>query len=106
MAGATLRLPYSIFQHACPLHEHLSWVLKQISRKTKSSQIFIVTHRDRGGIGTHYPGKWFVSVRVRTEERVQPLQSICQFPNLIKYHPQTLLYQQLVDNTMVLSTVG
>ena len=31
---------------------------------------------------------------------------ICQFPNLITYHPQTLHYQQLVDQTMVLSTVG
>jgi hypothetical protein len=30
---------------------------------------------------------------------------ICQIPNLTNYHPQTLLYHQLVDNTMVLSTV-
>ncbi len=30
---------------------------------------------------------------------------ICQFPNRINYLPQTLLCQQLVDNTMVLSTV-
>jgi hypothetical protein len=67
-----------------------------------------------GGNGnTHYPGKWFVSVSVRTEERVQPFvpYCICQFPNLINYHPQTLRlstinYQQLVDKTMVLSKVG
>jgi hypothetical protein len=26
-----------------------------------------------GNSNTHYPGKWLVSVRVRTEERVQPL---------------------------------
>ncbi len=30
---------------------------------------------------------------------------ICQFPNLINYHQQILLYQQLVDIRMVLSTV-
>jgi hypothetical protein len=29
-----------------------------------------------------------------------------QFPNLINYHQQTLQYQQLVDSTMVLLTVG
>ncbi len=39
----------------------------------KKSKFHGATNRDRGGIGTHYPGKWLVSVSVRTEERVQPL---------------------------------
>ncbi len=35
--------------------------------KQKSSQIFTVTHRDRGNNrNTHYPGNWIVSIRVRT----------------------------------------
>ncbi len=35
---------------------------------------FLFTQRDRGGNGsTQYPGKWIVSVRVRTEHPVQPL---------------------------------
>ena len=59
---------------------------------------------DRGGIVTN-PGKWLVCVSVRTEERVQPLLNL-SIPNLINYHSQTLRCQQLVDNTMVLSTVG
>ena len=43
-----------------------------------------MTHRDRGGNrSTHYPGKWIVSVCVRTEHPVQP----CKSP-----------YQHLVDD--------
>ncbi len=43
-------------------------------KNQKSSPIFSVTHRDRGGNrNTHYPGKWIVSVCLRTEYPVQPL---------------------------------
>jgi hypothetical protein len=31
---------------------------------------------------------------------------ICQFPNLINYHPQILSYAQLVDKTLVISALG
>ena len=49
-------------------------VWKKNSRKTKSSQIFSTTQRDRGVIGTHiHPGKWFVSVCVRTKDLLQHL---------------------------------
>jgi hypothetical protein len=58
-------------------------------------QFFIVTHRDRGGIGTHYPGKWFVSVRVRTEERVQSSLNLSISKS----------YQQLVDKSKSFSTI-
>ena len=78
------------------------------SKKTKSSQIFSATQRDRGGIGAHiHPGKWFVSVRVRTEDPVQPLLylSISKPYQLSSTDPHVInswliarwSYQQLVD---------
>ena len=84
MTGVTLSPVFGFLVHL-PITRTRFWGLEKKFKKTKSSQIFIVTHRDRGGFGTHYPGKWFVSVRVRTEERVQ---SLLHF------------YQELVDNTM------
>jgi hypothetical protein len=49
-------------------------VLKKNSRKTRCSQILSVTQRDRDRIGVLiHPGKRFVSVRVRTDDPVQPL---------------------------------
>jgi len=44
---------------------------------------------------------WVCSVR-----RESNPYYICQFPNLITYHLQTLRYQQLVDKTIGLFTVG
>ena len=91
-------------------HVHMIWTRSSVltlTRKTKSSQIFTikkfqknkkypnfhgVTHRDRGGIGTHIIQEWIVSVSVRTEERVQPLLHL-SIPNLINYRPQTLRCQ-------------
>jgi hypothetical protein len=52
--------------------------------------------------------KYFPPTSSETVLPLLPLtpSCICQFPNLINYHQQTLQYQQLVDSTMVLSTVG
>ena len=48
VAGLTLSRIFFFNTFVHDTSEHLSWVLKQISRKTESSQILIVTHRDRG----------------------------------------------------------
>ena len=63
------------FHHPCPFTEQFLEGLEKNFHKTKSSQFFhIETQRDRGGIGVHiHPGKWVVSVCVRTEDPVQPL---------------------------------
>ncbi len=61
-----------------------------------------MTHHDRGNRNTHYPGKWLVSVSVRPRSESNP-HYICQFPNLINCHPQTLHYQQWLAKAMVFS---
>ena len=63
--------------------------------------------RQGGNRSTHYPGKWFVSVRVRTEDPVQPLLylSISKPYQLSSTDPRAInswliarwSYQQLVD---------
>ncbi len=80
---------------------------KKNSRKIKKvSNFHSVTHRDRGDNGTQIIRESGLSLCVwRPSIQCNPY-CIGQFPNLINYHQQTLLYQQLVDNTMVLSTVG
>ena len=90
-----------------PLH-HFCWmcVLQDGNFFSQKQKVVQFSQCDRGGNrSTHYPGNWIVSVRVRTEHPVQPLLYL-SIPNVINYHQQTLQYQQLVDSTMVLSTVG
>ena len=93
-------LPYSFCHSSSPFF--------QKNKKVVKFSQCDVTHRDRGGNrSTHYPGKWIVSLCVRTEHPVQPLLYLSiSKPYHDNYHQQTLQYQQLVDSTMVLSTVG
>jgi hypothetical protein len=88
-------------------HQTSSFLGLKKNWRKKKSQFFIVTHLDRGGIRHTLSGK-VTCLCVFEDRGVSPIltTSRCQFPNLINFHPQTLLYQQLVDNTMVLSTVG
>ena len=66
-----------VFLTSSPGFDFSSPLRKFLWEKQKSSPIFfsiVFIHRDRGGNrSTHYPGKWIVSVRVRTEHPVQPL---------------------------------
>jgi hypothetical protein len=83
---------------------HKEWK-KNSKKKIKSSQI--LGNRDRGGNrSTHYPGKWIVSVRVRTDHPVQPLLylSISKPYQLSSTDPPVSTVG--FDSTMVLSTVG
>jgi hypothetical protein len=59
-----------------------------------------------GAIGAHIIRESGLSLFVWGPSIQSNPYCICQFPNLINYHQQTLRYQQLVDDTMVLSTVG
>ena len=78
------------------------------SENKKESNFHSVTHRDRGGIGTHIIRERGLSLWVWGPRSESNPYCICQFQNLINYHPQDspLSTVGVVDNTMVLSTVG
>jgi hypothetical protein len=73
-------LPYLFFHYSSPfLHE--GWK-KDFQENKKVVKFSCVSHRDRGGDGsTHYPGKWIVSLCVRTEHPVQPDTTLTVFVN-------------------------
>jgi hypothetical protein len=93
--------PVFVFRHSYPfLHEHFLGDWKKNSRKQKSSQIIIVWHNVTGGaIGAHIIWESGLSLCVSGPRIQSKTYCICQFPNLINYHQQTLHYQQLVDIT-------
>ncbi len=65
-------LPYSFFSFLLFIL-HKGWK-KNFQKNKKLVKFSSVTHRDRGdNRNTHYPGKWIVSVCVKTEYPVQPL---------------------------------
>ncbi len=65
-----IRMP-TTFAHLTSSPKFLKLKKKEKQKGVKFS--YCDTPSQGGKGNTHYPGKWFVSVSVRTEERVQPL---------------------------------
>ncbi len=81
----------------------LSLLFQHFRRGTKKCNFFLIfkcLHTVTGGAtGAHIIRETGLSLCVWGPSIQSNPSCICQFPNLINYHQQTLQYQQLVDST-------